>query len=315
MLSRTAESLFWTARYIERADTLARNLEVAYRMSLVPNTSAGNRSEWQSILSTANLLEAFTAEYAEVNQSNIEHFLIFSHSNPSSIRNCIRGARNNGKEVRIALTSDVWAALNQAYIEFKEFEKAPETLDLPTLCDWVKRQTATVQGSFLGNQLRLDGYDFYNMGTYIERADNTARMLDLKYYVLLPTIDMIGGSVDSYQWTTLLRALSSYRAYYWIYGGDYSADRIADFLVLNSACPRSLKFCITQVTHHLEMLSSNYGRSSDAQMLALKLQDDLGTISIAKIVDEGLHEFLQSFISSNNQLTEKISQSFLFGAQ
>lgn len=315
MLSRTAESLFWTARYIERADTLARNLEVAYRMSLVPNTRAGNRSEWQSILLTANLLDDFTAEYSEVNQSNIEHFLIFSHSNPSSIRNCIRGARNNGREVRIALTSDVWSALNQTYIEFKEFEKTPEEVDLPTICDWVKRQTATVQGSFLGNQLRLDGYDFYNLGTYIERADNTARLLDIKYYVLLPTTDMIGGSVDSYQWTTLLRALSSYRAYYWIYGGDYSADRIADFLVLNSACPRSLKFCISQVAHHLEMLCSNYGRYSDAQMLALKLRDELAAISITTIVDEGLHEFLQSFISSNSLLTEKISQSFLFGVQ
>jgi uncharacterized alpha-E superfamily protein len=315
MLSRTAESLFWTARYIERADTLARNLEVAYRMSLVPNTSAGNRSEWQSILLTANLLDDFTAEYSEVNQSNIEHFLIFSHSNPSSIRNCIRGARNNGREVRIALTSDVWSALNQTYIEFKEFEKTPEEVDLPTICDWVKRQTATVQGSFLGNQLRLDGYDFYNLGTFIERADNTARLLDIKYYVLLPTTDMIGGSVDSYQWTTLLRALSSYRAYYWIYGGDYSADRIADFLVLNGACPRSLKFCISQVAHHLEMLCSNYGRYSDAQMLALKLRDELAAISIATIVDEGLHEFLQSFISSNSLLTEKISQSFLFGVQ
>ena len=313
MLSRTAESLFWTARYIERADTLARNLEVAYRMSLVPNTSAGNRSEWQSILLTANLLDDFTREYDEISQTNIEHFLIFSHSNPSSIRNCIRGARNNGKEVRIALTSDVWSALNQAYIEFKEFEKAPETVDLPTICDWVKRQTATVQGSFLGNQLRLDGYDFYNMGTYIERADNTARLLDIKYYVLLPTIDMIGGSVDTYQWTTLLRALSAYRAYYWIYGGDYSADRIADFLVLNSACPRSLKFSITQVAHHLEMLGENYGSSSEAQTFALKLRDELAAISISEIVEEGLHEFLQSFISSNNQLTEKISQSFLFG--
>lgn len=315
MLSRTAESLFWAARYIERADTLARNLEVAYRMSLMPTVSTGNRSEWQSILSTTDLLDNFKKEYDEVNPKNIEHFLIYSASNPSSIRNCIRAARNNGREVRTALTSEVWSALNQAYIEFKNFEKNGATTDLPTVCDWVKRQASTVQGSFLGTQLRKDGYDFYNLGTYIERADNTARLLDIKYYVLLPTIDMVGGSVDSYQWTTLLRALSSYRSYYWIYGGDYSADKIADFLVLNRSCPRSLSFCSIQVAHHLDMLSSGYGRFSDAQMLALKIRDELRAGKISEIVDKGLHEFLQEFISTNILLTNKISESFLFGVQ
>jgi uncharacterized alpha-E superfamily protein len=126
---------------------------------------------------------------------------------------------------------------------------------------------------------------------------------------------MVGGSVDSYQWSTLLRALSSYRAYYWIYGDDYSADKIADFLVLNRACPRSLTFCVMQVAHHLQMLSSGYGNYSDAQMLALKLTDELCTSKINDVIENGLHEFLQSFISSNNKLTEKISQSFLFGQQ
>jgi uncharacterized alpha-E superfamily protein len=315
MLSRTAESMFWAARYMERADTLARNLEVAYRMSLMPTVSSGNRSEWQSILSTADLLDNFSQEYAEVNQKNIEHFLIYSQTNPSSIRNCIRAARNNGREVRTALTSDVWSALNQAYIEFQKFENRPDDLDLPTVCEWVKRQAATVHGSFLSTQLRKDGYDFYNLGTYIERADNTARLLDIKYYVLLPTIDMVGGSVDSYQWTTLLRALSSYRSYYWIYGGDYSADKIADFLVLNRSCPRSLSFCTVQVAHHLEMLSSDYGRHSDAQLLAQEMRDNLREAKISKIVEQGLHEFLQEFITSNTLLTDKISQSFLFGVQ
>ena len=315
MLSRTAESLFWAARNIERADTLARNLEVAYRMSLMPTVNSGNGSEWQSILSTANLLEDFKGEYSEINQSNIEHFLIYGRNNPSSIRNCVRAARNNGREVRTALTSDVWSALNQTYIEFNEFEKNPESIELPAMCDWVKQRTAMVQGSFFSTQLRKDGFDFFNLGTYIERADHTARVLDIKYYVLLPTISMVGGSVDSYQWSTLLRALSSYRAYYWIYGDHYQAENIADFLVLNEACPRSLKFCVLQITHHLERLSSMYGIECDAQVSAQKLQEDLSTAKIGGIVEQGLHEFLQNFIQRNNQLTEEISRSFLFGVQ
>lgn len=312
MLSRTAECLFWMGRYVERADMLARNLEVAYRMSLMP-TASGNRSEWQSILSTSDLLESFKQEYDEVTQENIEQFLIFSTSNPTSICNCIRAARNNARDVRIAITSDVWSAINNAYIDFKSFEQDAESFELPTLCDWVKQHMATVQGSFIGTQLRKDGYDFYNLGTYIERADNTARILDIKYYMLLPTISMVGGSVDRYQWTTLLRALSSYRAYYWIYGGDYTAEQIADFFVLNGACPRSLKFCVTQIAHHLQMLSDGYGRYSDAQMSALKMRDDLATARMSKIVDSGLHEFLQEFISDTNRLSQEISESFLFG--
>jgi uncharacterized alpha-E superfamily protein len=266
-------------------------------------------------LSTSDLLENFNKDYDEVNQKNIEHFLIYSNNNSSSIKNCIRAARNNGREVRTALTSEVWTALNRAFIEFKEIERRPGTTELPDMCEWVKRQAATVQGSFLGTQLRKDSYDFYNLGTYIERADNTARLLDIKYYVLLPTIDMVGGSVDSYQWTTLLRALSSYRSYYWIYGGDYSADKIADFLVLNRSCPRSLSFCSIQVAHHLEMLSSGYGRYSEAQMLALRVRDELRAAKVSEIVDRGLHEFLQEFISTNILLTDKISESFLFGVQ
>lgn len=313
MLSRTAETLYWTARYIERADTLARNLEVAYRMSLMPTVNSGAGSEWQSILATSNLMDAFNAEYSDVNQTNIEEFLVYSPSNPASIRNCIRAARNNAREVRTALTSDVWSALNQMFLDFNGIVNDHKNLELPALCDWVKQHASTVRGSFLSTQLRNQGFDFFNLGTHIERADSTARILDIKYYVLLPTIDMVGGSVDRYQWTTLLRAMSSYRSYYWLYSGDYSAEKIADFFILNRSCPRSLQFCVIQTAHHLEMLSSAHGRYNSAQMLALKLKEELSTVRINDIIDQGLHEFLQSFIASNNRLNEKISQSFLFG--
>ena len=313
MLSRTAETLYWTARYIERADTLARNLEVAYRMSLMPSVSSASGSEWQSILATSNLIDAYNAEFDEVNQTNIEKFLVYSTSNQASIRHCIRAARNNAREVRTALTSDVWSALNQMYLDFNVIANDSKSLELPALCDWVKQHASTVRGSFFSTQLRSEGFDFFNLGTHIERSDNTARILDIKYYVLLPTIEMVGGGVDRYQWTTLLRAMSSYRSYYWLYSGDYSAEKIADFFILNRSCPRSLQFCVIQAAHHLEMLSSAHGRYNEAQMLALKLKDELSTVKINEIIDQGLHEFLQGFLASTHRLNQEISQSFLFG--
>ena len=130
---------------------------------------------------------------------------------------------------------------------------------LPQLCDWTKRQGALLRGATEGTHLQNDGYDFLNLGYYLERGDNTARLLDVKYYVLLPTTDMVGGSIDTYQWTTLLRALSAYRAFHWSYGGEYSPRKIAHFLILNRACPRSLLHCQTKVEEHLGWLAKAYG--------------------------------------------------------
>ncbi|NND81857.1 MAG: alpha-E domain-containing protein [Gammaproteobacteria bacterium] len=314
MLSRTAESLFWTSRNMERADTIARKLEMGYRMSMMPTQSGGMASEWQSILAATGELEKFQQHYDEENQDNVEHFLVYSSENPSSIKQCIRAARNNARQVRTAITSDVWSALNQAYLEFQAFEVQGGTKpDLPSLCDWTKRQAATVRGAFSNTQLHQDGADFFNLGYFVERAGNTARMLDIKYHVLLPTIETVGGAVDNYQWTTLLRAFSSHRAFHWAYGGDYSPDKIAHFLILNQACPRSLKYCLGQTNQHLDRLSQGYGAYSPAQLHAMRMRDDLATASVGDIIQNGLHEFLIQFTIENNQLAEKIADSFLFG--
>ena len=313
MLSRTAESLFWTSRHIERADTIARKLEVGYRMSMMPTQNGGMATEWQSILATSSELDKFHESYDEENQENIEDFLIYSETNPTSIRNCIKSARNNGREVRTAITGDVWSALNHAYLDFKEFKtQGSQRQDLPTVCDWVKRHAATVRGAFINTQLHLDGADFFNLGYFIERADNTSRLLDIKYHVLLPTIEMVGGGIDNYQWTTLLRALSSFRSFHWAYGGDFSPEKIADFLILNAACPRSLKHCISQINLHLDRLSTGHGAHSPAQLLAMKMSEELHTTHVSDIISGGLHEFLIQFIRENNELAQGISDSFLF---
>ena len=186
--------------------------------------------------------ESFAAKFGEeARQRDVETWLFFDRENPSSVTSCIEAARHNGRSVRTALTTEMWEALNGAYLELAGIEREPRTEALlPKLCDWTKRQGALLRGATETSHLQNDGYDFLNLGYYLERGDNTARLLDVKYYVLLPTTDMVGGTIDTYQWTTLLRALSAFRAFHWAYGGEYTPRKIAHFLILNRACPRSL---------------------------------------------------------------------------
>ncbi len=317
MLSRTAESLYWLARYMERAETMARLLEVGYRMALMPSAGEGYRNEWESLVAAAGSTEGFEAKFGDTfRQRDVETWLFFDRENPSSVTSCIETARQNGRAVRTALTSEMWDALNGAYLDLRELERRPRTdALLPQLCDWTKRQGALLRGACEGTHLQNDGYDFLNLGYYLERGDNTSRLLDVKYYVLLPTTDSVGGSIDTYQWTTLLRALSSFRAFHWSYGGEYNPRKIAHFLILNRACPRSLLHCQDQVGHHLGRLAQAYGRRTHAHERIQGLLDDLGAAQVDGIIEEGLHEFLTRFIQQNAALGRDVADGYLFGVQ
>ncbi|NNU79539.1 alpha-E domain-containing protein [Halovulum dunhuangense] len=314
MLSRTAENLYWTARHMERADTTARLLEMGYRMQLIPSAEGGHASEWGSILAASGGSADFAARYGEPAERNVVSFLVFDPANPSSIRSSLTAARNNARAVRTALTTEVWEALNQAYLQFGELERTPRSeLSLPQICDWTKRAAGLVRGAFVNTQLENEGFRFFNLGYAVERADNTARLLDVKYYVLLPTIDMVGGGVDNYQWTTLLRALSAHRAYHWAYGGDYAPRTIAHFLILNRSCPRSLVHCVNATESHLTALAQLHGQRSAATSAAAALLEELAEAQISDIIEEGLHDFLSRFIASNAALSGAIADSYLFG--
>ncbi len=314
MLSRTAENLYWTARYMERADCAARLLEMGYRMQLIPTADGGFASEWNSVLTAAGARDGFEERYGEAVERNVVSFLVFDSANPSSIKSCLTAARNNARAVRTALTTEVWEALNRAYLEFQDLERTPRSeLSLPQICDWTKRQAALLRGAHDNTQLENEGFRFFNMGYAVERADNTARLLDVKYYVLLPTIDMVGGGVDNYQWMTLLRALSAHRAYHWAYGGDYAPSRIAHFLILNRACPRSLVYCVNAAETHLTELSRATGHRTAANDAAAALLAELAEANIDDVVHDGLHEFLGGFIRKNADLGQKIADSYLFG--
>ena len=317
MLSRTAENLYWLARYMERAETMARLLEVGYRMALMPSAGEGYRNEWASLVAAAGSSEGFEAKFGETfRQRDVETWLFFDRENPSSVTSCIETARQNGRAVRTALTTEMWDALNGAYLELSDIERRPPGgALLPQLCDWTKRQGSLLRGATEGTHLQNDGFDFLQIGYYLERADNTARLLDVKYYVLLPTTDMVGGSIDTYQWTTLLRALSAFRAFHWTYGGQYSPRKIAHFLILNRACPRSLLHCQVKVEEHLGWLAKAYGKRTPAHERMHAMLGELAEAQVESILQGGLHEFLTRFIHQNAGLAQDVADGYLFGAQ
>lgn len=314
MLSRTAENLFWIARYMERAETIARLLEVGSRNALIPSVGGGFRNEWESILQASGTAAGFSAKYGDVVQRNIESYLFFDLDNPSSIASCITQARENGRIVRTALTSQLWDALNTAFQEMNEMRRTERSkLSTSDLIDWTIRSAAMVRGAIEDSQLRNDGYCFLHIGYSLERADATARLLDVKYFVLLPQVDLVGSGLDNYQWRTILRALSSHRSFNWAYGGEITPAKIADFLILNMKSPRSLITAISEATSHLDSLARGYGRSGEAQRVARELQAQLAEISVDDVFEQGLHEFLTGTIDSVSELTGVIYEQYLSG--
>ncbi|MDM7931986.1 alpha-E domain-containing protein [Tabrizicola sp.] len=313
MLSRTADNLYWIARYMERADTVARLLEVGSRISLIPSAH-GYRSEWDSLLQATGMAEAFARKYGDPVQRNIESFLFFDRDNPSSVASCITSARENGRIVRTALTTQVWDALNTAFQELKALERRPRSeLELSRLTEWVMRHAAMVRGAIDATLLRNDGYNFLNIGYYLERGDNTARLMDVKYYVLLPRVDFVGSGLDNYQWTTLLRAMGAQRAFHWAYGGEVTAAKIADFLILNPQSPRSLTTCVAGLSNHLGRLAKSYGRETEALGHARAVMAGIEATSVEDIFDEGLHEYLTRFIAEVAALAQAIHATYLNG--
>jgi uncharacterized alpha-E superfamily protein len=314
MLSRTADNLYWIARYIERAETAARLLEVGARIALLPSAGQGHLTEWDSLLRAAGTADIFARKYGEPVQRNLESHLFFDRDNPTSVAACIARARENARIVRTALTAQVWDALNTAFEELRALERMPRSeLGQDRLTDWTMRQAAIVRGAIDGTLLRNDGYDFLQIGYNLERADNTARLVDVKYFVLLPRADFVGTGFDNYQWMTLLRALSSPRAFHWAYGGELTAAKIVHFFLLNPQCPRALVTCLRGVEAHLDRLARTYGRETAALDQARDIRTRLEALRIEEIFDIGLHEVLTDFIGETARLGGAIHDIYLSG--
>ncbi len=313
MLSRTADTLFWLGRYVERADNTARIIDAANRLATVPNTLAGETSEWEPALAAAGVLRTFSEHHDEVDRNPAIDFLAFSPSNSSSIKNCLGTARTNARAVRTALTAEMWQAINEAWLELKRYDGTH--MDRQSLNDFlstVKEGCLRFDGSAYRTMLRNDAYWFLRLGFYLERADNTARILDVKYHVLLPHEAKVGGGLDYFQWSSILRSVSALTAYRWVYHDSLKPWLIADLLVLNDQMPRSLASCYENLTNFLDELSLAYGRQGPAQRAARSTRTRLQNAEISEIFQKkGLHEFLTEFIAENARLGQTITEQYL----
>lgn len=314
LLSRHADNLFWIGRYVERAETNARLLEVGQRNALIPNIGGGYRNEWDSVLQASGTAQAFAQKYGDPVQRNIESHLFFDNENPSSVAACFLNARENGRIVRTSLTSQTWDALNTAHQEMLALKRRERSsIEQGDLIDWTLRHAALIRGTIEDTQLRVDSFDFMNIGLYLERFDSTARLLDVKYFVLLPQVDLVGSGLDNYQWRTILRAMSAHRAFNWAYGGEVTPAKIADFLILNPKAPRSLITCAEEACWHMDRLAREYGRTTEAQTAARALVAELAEVSVDDVFDEGLHEFLTRMIREVGRLSSVITDVYLSG--
>ena len=317
MLSRTAENLYWTARYLERADSIVRLLEVAYRISLIPNTKEGYDNEWESILSTSGIKNEYLSIYKEIKKEKIEFFLLFDDRNFSSVKNCITNARENIKMVRTAVTLEVWNAVNSFFYNYYDLTKKKYySKDLPEIIDLVKRNVNLIKGTIINTQLLNDGFDFLILGNYFERADFTARIIDVKYFILLPSTSLIGTQIDNFQWSLMLRSVSSYRAFKWAYGNsEIDYIKIIDFLILNNKCPRSLFFSVEKISFHLKSLKKHYKENKNFPSKIENLFRRLKKLTVNDILDEGLHEFLTTFIEDISAVYSDLENKYFLGSK
>lgn len=309
MLSRTAQNLFWMGRYMERADATARLIEMGHRMAMLPGSN--EEEEWRSVVlasgSASDLLEA-----DRLSASQVIHRLLIDPDNLSSIRSCLMQARANGRAIRTALTQDMWEALNDGWRQLGEIDAETARKNLSPLLDWTKNRTAAFRGASEISLLRNDGYFFLRMGGLLERADMTLRLLDVKYYVLLPETDVVGGGRDYHQWTSVLRATSALRAYHHVYRGDYTPWGIADFLILNEIFPRSVSYCYRAIQRFLQDLEELYGERHAAQDTAAEMAAKLDALEIETLFQSGLHEFVADAITTTQRLSSEISRAYHF---
>lgn len=315
MLSRTASNLYWMARYVERAGNLARVMEVADRMSLMPSTNLegpGTGSEWHSALITSGNEEGYLQKHELINGQQIQSYLLFDADNPSSVRSCFETARQNARMVRSNLTTEVWESINDTWLEFSKKSATPlDGNNLRSLFDWVRERSLQFHGAVIGTMLRDDAFAFTRMGTYLERGDNTARILDVKYHILLPDHAPVGGTLDYYQWASILRAVAAHRSYRHLYCESYRPWLIAELLTLRVEMPRSLVACLGELRKHLVSLAEIYGHQQECHRLSGQMHAELAFGRIQDIFQQGLHEFLTSFIDRNYELNDQIHKDFL----
>lgn len=317
MLSRTADHLFWMARYTERAENTARMLDVNYQTSLLPQSAAVAQVGWQGMLSISELMPAYTAKHGEIVPQRVMEFMVKDENNPSSIVSCLRGARENARAVRGSLTTEAWETQNQTWLEVnrmirsRDFERDPGQF-----FEWVKFRSHLSRGVTVGTMLMDEALHFMRLGTFLERADNTARLVDVKFHAVQS--DFFGAAsekdqeYDFYHWSAILRSVSGFEIYRKVYRDVIKPERVADLLILRADMPRSLHASMNDVVSNLGMVAND--QSAETLRRAGKLRAELQYGDIDEILATGLHAFLTQFLDRVNDLGGRISRDFLIPA-
>ncbi|SFS11353.1 alpha-E domain-containing protein [Yoonia litorea] len=313
MLGKTAGGLYWMFRTLERAENTARLVDAGFRIALTRSNSA--ESEWRSVIATSAAQAAFEARYDAYDSEQVVDFLLRDPENPSSVLSVIKSARDNARLVRTALTTEVWTSVNETWMVLTKLLKEPiPQTELPAVLASIRQQSAVVRGALHGTMLRNDIYDFCRLGTFVERMDSTARIMDVKYFALLPASSFVGSRLDNVQWETILRSVSAHRSFRWAVDEDFTAPAIANFLILDGRMPRSLRFCVGKLLANLEYLGADDDEPKESLILARRLSERLRNRDIGSIFDEGLHEFLTSVINDNAQIGLQIEQDYRFNS-
>jgi uncharacterized alpha-E superfamily protein len=297
------------SRYVERAENTARVLDVTWRMSLLTREPWLKDQEWYAPLNITGTLFPFSGRHHRVDARQVLHFMALDADNPSSIYTCARQARENARAVRGSITSEMWEVLNGTWLEMQQInEDKMHARGISAFFDWVKERSHLFRGVTFGTMLRDDGYDFARLGTHVERADSTARILDVKYHILLPSVKDVGGAVDYYQWSAVLRSVSAFESYRKAYRDVITPLKLAELLILRDDIPRSLHFCIRQV--HETLLRVQNDHSTETLRMAGRVLADLQYGRMSEIFAGGLHEYLTAFLDAMQALSTGIQRSF-----
>ena len=312
MLGRVANGIFWMYRYLERAENTARLLAAGHRMALTRGADAAT-AEWRSVLTTLGLLQSYEQHHDDFEGAHVCDFVLRGKGNPENVFSMVEGARINARTCRSAITLEVWEAVNEGWMTLRELLARPVRVSsLDQVLAAIRRESTLARGATHGSMLRNEIYSFTRLGTFVERADNTARILDVKYYLLLPSLAYVGTPLDTGQWDNVLRSLSGERAYRWLNAGRMDARSIAEFLILDGRFPRSLAFCYSAMRENLGSLARLHGHEGLAHELMRQADQELTGKTIDEIFEAGLHEFLGAFIVRNKAVAGAIAEQYRF---
>ncbi|MFY9314328.1 MAG: alpha-E domain-containing protein [Burkholderiales bacterium] len=308
MLSRVADRIYWMSRQMERAENMARILGVASNVVLF-GTRETREQNLLAPLTITDSAERYFERKKPVGFEALVDFLALDPDNPSSIYSCLKWARENAHAVRWQITSEMWETLNTTWLEMKRVRRADLAgAGASKFFDWVKDRSHLFRGVTYGTILRGEAFNFSRLGTFLERADNTARILDVKYHVLLPTVKDVGGALDYYQWTALLRSVSAFETYRMLYRDQIYPIKVAQLLILEPRMPRSLAACFDQITQAMDRIE---GQDRAAKRLASELHARLTHADIEEIFQDGLHEYLTECIADMHELGTRIQKAYL----